>query len=70
MMRTPGLFWNGLTEKTPERIVLVTLWPSAMAPTNSVMVARHPAWISVNDFELTDVAYEFATSLAPIPFEG
>ena len=29
---------------------------------NSVHVAKIPAWTNVKDFELTDVAYELATS--------
>lgn len=29
---------------------------------NSVNVASTPAWINVKDFELTEVAYELATS--------
>ena len=56
MMRTPGLFSKGSMEKMPWRIVLVTPWPRAMAPTNSVMVARHPACTRVRDLEETEVA--------------
>jgi hypothetical protein len=37
-------------------MVEVTCCPRAMAPMNSVMVARIPAWIKVRDLELTDVA--------------
>lgn len=48
-------------------MVLVTFCPKAIAPTNSVIVAKQPAWIKVSDFDETDVAYEFATSLAPMP---
>lgn len=61
MMRTPGLFSNGSIEMMPWRMVLVTSCPRAMAPTNSVTVAKHPAWTRVRDLELTDVAYELAT---------
>jgi hypothetical protein len=37
-------------------MVEVTCCPRAMAPINSVIVARIPAWIKVRDHELTDVA--------------
>ena len=61
-IKTPGELLKGLMAKTTERMVEVTSCPNAIAPTNSVMVARHPACIRVKDLELTEVAYEFATS--------
>lgn len=62
MINTPGESSNRSSEKTPSRMVEVTFCPRAMAPTNSVMVARMPAWTRVRERELTEVAYELATS--------
>jgi hypothetical protein len=51
----------------PFLIVSVTRDPRATAPTNSVIVARKPTWNIVKVLAATDVAYEFATSFAPLP---
>jgi hypothetical protein len=47
-------------------IVEVTLEPSATAPRNSVKHARIPACHIFSVRAATDVAYELATSLAPL----
>ena len=56
MINTPGESKKRSMEKTPLRMVEVTCCPRAMAPMNSVIVARIPAWIKVRDLELTEVA--------------
>src|SRR4051794_1499438 len=54
------------SEKIPLLIVPVTREPSATAPKNSVPEARTPACHIFRVRAATDVAYEFATSLAPL----
>ena len=48
-------------------MVSVTRAPSATAPTNSVIVARKPTWVMLKVLVAPEVAYELATSLAPLP---
>jgi len=52
--------------KTPDLMVDVTFEPNATAPMNSVKHARIPACHIFNVLAATDVAYELATSLAPL----
>lgn len=68
-MKVGGLGWNLLRPKTPLLIVDVTREPKATAPTNSVMDARIPACHIFKVRAATDVAYELATSLAPLEAE-
>ena len=53
---------------TPPLMVLVTRAPTSTAPANSQIPAAIIACRKVNDRDDTDVAKEFATSLAPIPY--
>lgn len=55
--------------KTPLLIVDVTRDPMATAPTNSVTQARRPACHIFSVRAATEVAYELATSLAPLDAE-
>jgi hypothetical protein len=52
--------------KTPDLMVEVTFAPKATAPRNSVKHARIPACHIFKVLAATDVAYELATSLAPL----
>lgn len=64
-MRTEGSFSKRAVEMTLVRIVSVTREPTSMAPANSMTEAMHMACFKVSDREATEVAKEFATSLAP-----
>ena len=46
---------------------MVTFEPMSNAPKNSQMDAMTTACLTVRAFEPTDVAKQFATSLAPMP---
>lgn len=50
----------------PFLMVLVTREPSATAPTNSVQKAKTPTMGMLSVCAATEVAYELATSLAPL----
>ena len=66
-MRAPGVSLNRSREMIPLLMVEVTRAPKATAPTNSVHAASIPAWGIVSVRAATEVAYEFATSFAPLP---
>jgi hypothetical protein len=68
-IRVPGTGLKVSSEKIPLLIVPVTREPRATAPRNSVKQARIPAWYILSVRAATDVAYEFATSLAPLEAE-
>ncbi len=68
-MNVGGAGWNLVRPKTPLLMVDVTRDPIATAPTNSVMEARIPACHIFSVRAATDVAYELATSLAPLDAE-
>jgi hypothetical protein len=65
-MKVGGAGTNLSKPNTPDLIVEVTLEPSATAPRNSVKHARIPACHIFRVRAATDVAYELATSLAPL----
>jgi hypothetical protein len=68
-MKVAGAGWNFAGPNTPDLIVEVTLDPSATAPRNSVKQARIPACHIFKVRAATEVAYELATSLAPLEAE-
>jgi hypothetical protein len=61
-----GSFSKASGETIFVRTVSDTRAPTVTAPVNSITVATIMAWVRVSDREDTDVAKEFATSLAPI----
>lgn len=64
-MRTEGSWANSLVLMIFVRIVSGTRVLTAMEPVNSMHVAINMACFIVRDREDTDVAKEFAASLAP-----
>ena len=66
-IKAPGLPLKRVISMIPLLIVLVTREPRATAPINSVQAARKPTCTMVRVRAATEVAYELATSLAPLP---
>jgi len=64
-MRTEGSWANSLVLMIFVRIVSNTRAPTAMESANSMHAAINMAYFIARDREDTDVAKEFATSLAP-----
>lgn len=66
-MRTPGEGLKRSMVMMPFLMVPVTRLPRATAPTNSVIIDKKPTWGIVKVRAATEVAYELAMSLAPLP---